>query len=256
MSRPGRPRLASRQPNNKEKTDSPLRSGRPCPAACRRPGRLGAPPPSSILANARYREALTHGWTIPLAALAIAGFAASASAQGKISAGAKLFYDNLHDDLQLSVCELSVVMLSDRHAGAIHPKRRDCRRQRHCESVMPLELHKPATTVSNNLRTRLAVAIKHWPNIYANRDEARRMAVNIAKLPSVPRQILKDIPRPPNSASYDWVLHVGAHGHRNRRRRVPAAKKRGRPYGSLNLKVVIVSLNASSNCRVVAKVRL
>jgi hypothetical protein len=29
------------------------------------------------------------------------------------------------------------------------------------------------------------------------------MAVNIAKLPSVPRQILKDIPRPPNSASRD-----------------------------------------------------
>jgi hypothetical protein len=26
---------------------------------------------------------------------------------------------------------------------------------------------------------------------------------NIAKLPSVPRQILKDIPRPPNSASRD-----------------------------------------------------
>jgi hypothetical protein len=26
-------------------------------------------------------------------------------------------------------------------------------------------------------------------------------ATNIAKLPSVPRQILKDIPRPPNSAS-------------------------------------------------------
>jgi hypothetical protein len=25
--------------------------------------------------------------------------------------------------------------------------------------------------------------------------------VNIAKLPSVPRQILKDIPRPPNTAS-------------------------------------------------------
>jgi hypothetical protein len=35
------------------------------------------------------------------------------------------------------------------------------------------------------------------------RDEARRIAVNIAKLPSVPRQILKDIPRPPNSASRD-----------------------------------------------------
>ena len=28
-------------------------------------------------------------------------------------------------------------------------------------------------------------------------------AINIAKLPSVPRQILKDIPRPPNSASRD-----------------------------------------------------
>jgi hypothetical protein len=33
------------------------------------------------------------------------------------------------------------------------------------------------------------------------RDEAFLIAVNIAKLPSVPRQILKDIPRPPNSAS-------------------------------------------------------
>ena len=35
------------------------------------------------------------------------------------------------------------------------------------------------------------------------RDEAFLTAVNIAKLPSVPRQILKDIPRPPNSASRD-----------------------------------------------------
>jgi hypothetical protein len=33
------------------------------------------------------------------------------------------------------------------------------------------------------------------------RDEAFLIAVNIAKLPSVPRQILKDIPRPPNTAS-------------------------------------------------------
>ena len=33
--------------------------------------------------------------------------------------------------------------------------------------------------------------------------------MNIAKLPSVPRQILKDIPRPPNSASRD-VLTFGA----------------------------------------------
>jgi hypothetical protein len=29
------------------------------------------------------------------------------------------------------------------------------------------------------------------------------IAVNIAKLPSVPRRILKDIPRPANSASRD-----------------------------------------------------
>ena len=36
-----------------------------------------------------------------------------------------------------------------------------------------------------------------------SRDEARRIAANIAKLPSVPRQILKDIPRPPNTASRD-----------------------------------------------------
>jgi hypothetical protein len=35
------------------------------------------------------------------------------------------------------------------------------------------------------------------------RDEAFLIAVNIAKLPSVPRHISKDIPRPPNSASRD-----------------------------------------------------
>jgi hypothetical protein len=35
------------------------------------------------------------------------------------------------------------------------------------------------------------------------RDAAFLIAVNIAKLPSVPRQILKDNPRPPNSASRD-----------------------------------------------------
>jgi hypothetical protein len=36
-----------------------------------------------------------------------------------------------------------------------------------------------------------------------SRDEAFLIAVNIAKLPNVPRQILKDIPRPPSSASRD-----------------------------------------------------
>jgi hypothetical protein len=35
------------------------------------------------------------------------------------------------------------------------------------------------------------------------RDEVFLIGVNMAKLPSVPRQILKDIPRPPNSASRD-----------------------------------------------------
>jgi hypothetical protein len=38
---------------------------------------------------------------------------------------------------------------------------------------------------------------------HISRDEAFLIAVNIAKLPSVPRQILKDIPWPPNSASRD-----------------------------------------------------
>jgi hypothetical protein len=36
-----------------------------------------------------------------------------------------------------------------------------------------------------------------------SRDEAFLLAVNFAKLPSVPRQILKDIPRPPHSVSDD-----------------------------------------------------
>jgi hypothetical protein len=36
-----------------------------------------------------------------------------------------------------------------------------------------------------------------------SRDDAFLIALNIAKVPSVPRQILKDIPRPPNSASRD-----------------------------------------------------
>jgi hypothetical protein len=55
-----------------------------------------------------------------------------------------------------------------------------------------------------------------WPIAYVNyegdharrsaaklltRDEAFLIAVNIAKLPMVPRSILKDIPRPPNSTS-------------------------------------------------------
>jgi hypothetical protein len=35
------------------------------------------------------------------------------------------------------------------------------------------------------------------------RDESFLIAVKIATLPSVPRQILKRIPRPPNSASRD-----------------------------------------------------
>ena len=38
---------------------------------------------------------------------------------------------------------------------------------------------------------------------WLSRDEAFLLAMNIAKLPSVPRQILKDIPRPPNTASRD-----------------------------------------------------
>ena len=40
-----------------------------------------------------------------------------------------------------------------------------------------------------------------------SRDEAFLIAVNIAKLPSVPRQILKDIPRPPNSECADLTSY-------------------------------------------------
>jgi hypothetical protein len=40
------------------------------------------------------------------------------------------------------------------------------------------------------------------PNLLT-REEAFLLAVNFAKLPSVPRQILKDISRPQNSASRD-----------------------------------------------------
>ncbi len=35
------------------------------------------------------------------------------------------------------------------------------------------------------------------------RDEAFLLAVNFAKLPMVPRNIRKDIPRPPHSAAQD-----------------------------------------------------
>ncbi len=44
-----------------------------------------------------------------------------------------------------------------------------------------------------------------------NRDEAFLVAVNIAKLPRVPRQILKDIPKPPeNRAAMLWAATGGA----------------------------------------------
>jgi hypothetical protein len=68
----------------------------------------------------------------------------------------------------------------------------------------------------HHLRSRLALteaALGHrdgHPSIVGSQsgrswgmERARLIAVNIAKLPSVPRQILKDIPRPPNSASRD-----------------------------------------------------
>jgi hypothetical protein len=50
------------------------------------------------------------------------------------------------------------------------------------------------------------IAAAHSPRSADNlqtRDEAFLIAVNIAKLPSATRQIMKDIPRSPNTASRD-----------------------------------------------------
>ena len=50
-------------------------------------------------------------------------------------------------------------------AELVESLRRDCRYQCQCESVMPCELLKPATTVSDNLRTHLAVAVTAQPKL-------------------------------------------------------------------------------------------
>jgi hypothetical protein len=76
-------------------------------------------------------------------------------------------------------------------------------------------------------------------------DEAFLIAVNIAKLSSVPRQILKDIPRPPNSASRDD----------ERQRRVQAEEARPSLWLTQFAKVVVPPLNASLDCRVAVEVR-
>jgi hypothetical protein len=52
-------------------------------------------------------------------------------------------------------------------------------------------------------RWRIVYGVTAITSASKRNDEAPRIAANIAKLPSVPRQILKDIPRPPNSASRD-----------------------------------------------------
>ena len=52
-------------------------------------------------------------------------------------------------------------------------------------------------------RCYIPPALRLRPPVKPSKCGASIIAVNIAKLPSVPRQILKDIPRPPNTASRD-----------------------------------------------------
>jgi hypothetical protein len=72
-----------------------------------------------------------------------------------------------------------------------------------------LSLHSESFIVTDGNGQRLAYAYfedesqRRLSMKRLTRDEAFLIAVNIAKLPSVPRQILKDISRPPNSASRD-----------------------------------------------------
>jgi hypothetical protein len=81
---------------------------------------------------------------------------------------------------------------------------------------MPARRFPPPWSIDEQMESFIVRDASGWPVAHVNyeddpgrrstaklltRDEAFLIAVNIAKLPSVPRQVLKDIPRPKDSAS-------------------------------------------------------
>jgi hypothetical protein len=126
------------------------------------PGRLSAPPPIYLGERSRRGKVIMRRWTILLVVLAIAGFAASASAQGKIrlaqtsvTTTCMMTCNSQYANCQSS-CLATGTQAQSTAPGTIFGAQ--------CESIMPLELHKHTATVSDNLRTLVAVAVSAQPS--------------------------------------------------------------------------------------------